>query len=207
MITPLSVRGGFAAILVGVAVMSGGCNSSTASHLTANGSRGTTSQRAIATPSTSIAPAGQATPQPAACPTGSLVFVMGRASGAAGSLVAPFQVRNSSASTCTLTGYFGLELVDAAGHQVGQSPIRAATLVSTSPQPSPVVLHPGEYAAFLFEWGDNPIDGRPCPAAKQVMLTAPDQFDHVLVATQTSEGIAIAPCGSGFTQIGPVTGG
>ncbi len=119
----------------------------------------------------------------------------------------PFLARNKTTASCTLGGYFGLELLDSSGRQVGQTPSREPTLQGSSPQPGPLELRPGESARFLFEWGDNPVGGQTCQPASQVALIAPDQSDRTLLPARTADGIVIAPCGAGVTEIGPVTPG
>lgn len=164
----------------------------------------TTTAAASGPTSTSTSTSAPSGP-PGACTTSQLAVTIGTATGAAGSLAAPFVVRNQATAPCSLSGYFGLALVSARGQPVGPSPARQPALVGTAGAPSgPVVVAGAATAQFLFEWNASPAQGETCPAATSVELTAPDQTDHLTVAARTGGGAAIAPCAAD-TEIGPVT--
>jgi hypothetical protein len=152
-------------------------------------------------------PSAPSSPIVGPCLTSNLAVTMGRANGAAGSIGTIFRVRNASTAVCTLVGYFGLDLLDSAGHRVGQVPSRDPGLEASSPVAGPIRLGPGDTAGFSLLWGNNNAVPGPCPQASQVELTAPDQYDHVFIPAMTADGITIAPCGNGYVDLGPVTPG
>ena len=142
-----------------------------------------------------------------ACRTADLAISIGHASGAAGTIFAPFNVTNRGSAACTLHGYFGLALLDSSGRQIGSDPTRDVGAFGASPQPAPLVLAPGAGARFYFHWSDVQSSAQPCPTAAQVELTAPDQYDHAFIPARTSDGAAIAPCSPGGTGLTEVSAG
>lgn len=149
------------------------------------------------TASTSAPPS---TPQ---CLTSDLGITIGHAGGAAGSIYVPFNATNHSARACSLTGYFGLALLDAAGKQVGGNPSRDPN-PNPTPQVGPLTLNPGATATFTFHWSDVQNSTQPCPQAAQVELTAPNQVDHQFIPARTADGMTIAPCSPGGIGLTPV---
>ena len=136
------------------------------------------------------------------CRTGDLAIQIGSTSGAAGTIYATFNLSNRTATTCTLQGFFGLELRDAAGKQVGGTPRRDPSAIA----PTLVPLAPGAGTTFTFHWSDVQSSPQPCPTAAEVVVTAPDQYDSAVLPARTADGSRIAPCepgGTGLTQVGP----
>jgi hypothetical protein len=133
------------------------------------------------------------------CQTSDLAISIGQSNGAAGTIIAPINV--TSTRTCTLQGYFGLALLDASGRQVGPTPMRDPNTFGASPQAGPVVLARGATAWFYFRWSDVQNTPQPCPAAAQVELTAPNQYDHAFIPARTADGTTIAPCSPGTTGL------
>jgi uncharacterized protein DUF4232 len=92
----------------------------------------------------------------------------------AGQRYATLLVRNTSGSICTLYGYGGLELVDAANE-----PLPTELHRTSDPEPRTVTLAPGETAAKNLHWGavpgeDEPTTG-PCePTADHLDVIPPD---------------------------------
>jgi hypothetical protein len=165
-----------------------------------------------AAPATSPSPAHQSpgvdlpspvptVPADAQCRTSDLDIGIGQANGAAGTIMAPINLTNRSTRTCSLQGYFGLALLDASGRQVGPAPTRDPNTFGASPPPGLVVLAPGSSAWFYFHWSDVQNTPQPCPAAAQVELTAPNQYDHALIPARTADGATIAPCSPGTTGL------
>lgn len=93
----------------------------------------------------------------------------------AGSRNVVLVVRNKSRQVCTLRGYGGLELLDAAREVL---PTQAERTLR--PEPAPVRLRPGAAAGKHLHWsvvpvGDEPADG-PCqPTASAINVTPPDE--------------------------------
>ena len=139
-----------------------------------------------------------------ACRTADLAISIGQANGAAGTISAPFNVINRGPGTCTLQGYFGLALLTSSGLPIGPAPARDRGGFGASPRVGPVVLVPGAAARFYFHWSDVQSTSQACPAATQVELTAPDQYDHAFLTARTGDGMNIAPCspgGTGLTEV------
>ena len=139
-----------------------------------------------------------------ACRTADLTITIGQANGAAGTIIAPFNVINRGTGPCTLQGYFGLALIDSSGRPIGPAPARDSGAFGASPRVGPLVLVPGAAARFYFHWSDVQGTTQACPAANRVELTAPDQYDHAFIPAQTVDGVNIAPCspgGTGLTQV------
>jgi hypothetical protein len=168
------------------------------------------STAAAATPSPSpsyTAPVVAPSPSPedAQCHTADLTVTMGTSSGAAGTRYVPFHAKNAGTHTCTVSGYFGLALLDASGQQVGGTPRRDPFLPGSTPPAGPVSLVPGASAMFTFHWSDVQSSSQPCPTASRVELTAPNQYDHVFIPALTADGTKIAPCQPGGSGLTPVS--
>ena len=134
----------------------------------------------------------------APCHTVDLTINLGPALGAAGTRFVAINAMNHSSRTCTLTGYFGLALLDASGKQIGGDPARDP---DAHPQQTTITLNPDTAGQFLFHWSDVQSSAQPCPVAAQVELTAPDQYDHVFLPARTADGVSIAPCSPGGTGV------
>jgi len=178
-----------------------------------------------AKPATKPSPGSVATPTPiptpqpplaegsiqkpgAECQTSSLRITIASDQGAGGSSIAGFRAENVSLVSCTLTGYFGLELLDQSGNQVGSSPSRDNGLgFSTGSRPATVTLLPRDFARFALQWWGNYGGAQygPCHLADQIVLTAPDQRAHVMIPARLPSGSQILECGNGNKFIGPVS--
>jgi hypothetical protein len=170
-----------------------------------------TSPTAGSTPETSPSPSDSlpaVTPTPPApgmtlCLTADLGVAIGHSQGAAGTIYVPFDVTNHATHICTVSGYFGMALVDPSGKRVGSDPTRDP---APTPAPGAVTLAPGAMATFTFHWSQVQGSSTPCAPAAQVELTAPNQSDHVFIPARTADGATIAPCypgGSGLTVVQP----
>ena len=128
-----------------------GCSSSSKSTPTpspttpAPSSAPATSSAASATPT----PVASPTPTPiagaAACASEHLALQAGQTQGAAGSLIATYILRNAGTAPCTLFGFPGVSLLNAAGQQVGAAANRQG---STFPQ---FTLQPGQVGSFRVQ--------------------------------------------------------
>jgi hypothetical protein len=119
------------------------------------------------TPST--APAGPVD-GPGGCPTAVLKIEALRGSGAAGHQYAFLQFTNSSAETCSLTGYPGVQLVKA-GKPMGQPAVRSGKPISR------VQLAPGHSVTAQL------VDASTCEADKSdsVAIYPPNRAERVVV--------------------------
>ncbi|ROP38684.1 DUF4232 domain-containing protein [Saccharothrix texasensis] len=93
----------------------------------------------------------------------------------AGNRYGKLVVTNNGAAPCTVNGYSGLQLLDAAGNALPTDLQR-----KPDPGPAPVTLAPGAAAAANLHWtvvptGDEPVD-RPCQAeAAKAAAIPPDE--------------------------------
>ena len=102
----------------------------------------------------------------------------------AGQRHATLVLKDTGGQTCTIDGYGGLGLVDAAGRALPTRQVRVA-----SPAPKLVTLKPGATVRAQLQWGAVPGTGdsatgdcQPTPAALQVI--PPDETDALRVAWQ-----------------------
>ncbi|XVS65064.1 DUF4232 domain-containing protein [Actinosynnema sp. CA-299493] len=95
----------------------------------------------------------------------------------AGNRYGKLVVTNNGAAPCTINGYSGLQLLDAAGNALPTDLQRQA-----DPGPAPVTLAPGKVAAANLHWtvvptGAEPVD-RPCQAeAAKAAAIPPDETE------------------------------
>jgi hypothetical protein len=114
----------------------------------------------------------------------------------AGNRYGKFVVTNTGAKACTLNGYSGFQLLDAAG-----GPIPTSTDRKPDPAPALVTLAPGASAAANLHWsvvphGDEP-QSTPCqPEAPNAQAIPPDETQPI------SFPWGIGPvCGGGRIEI------
>ncbi|MEU4763433.1 DUF4232 domain-containing protein [Actinosynnema sp. NPDC023794] len=125
------------------------------------------------TPVTSAAPA----PASGRCTAAVLAGAVESTEAGAGNRYGKLVVTNNGSSPCTVNGYSGLQLLDAAGN-----PVPTDLRRTPDPAPSPVVLTPGKAAAANLHWtvvpsGDEPVD-RPCQAeAARAAAIPPDETE------------------------------
>jgi hypothetical protein len=115
--------------------------------------------------------------------------------GAAGSIALHFTLTNRSTGTCSLYGYPGLGMLDAAGHALTTTVLRSPSVVVPQIAERLVVLHPGDQARFDAGYSD--VDPQPCLKAANMEVTPPNAYNHLVIAA------AIAPCG-GIIHVSPV---
>lgn len=126
-------------------------------------------------PPTTITPARPSTQpapsiEPGGCPTSALTIRALRGSGAAGHEFAFVQFTNASASTCSLTGYPGIELL-LGGKPLGQPAVRSGKPIST------VRIPPGTSVSASL------VDDSSCNAAISdwVQVIPPNRTDRIVL--------------------------
>ncbi|WP_447005486.1 DUF4232 domain-containing protein [Saccharothrix isguenensis] len=114
----------------------------------------------------------------------------------AGNRYGELVMTNNGSTPCTLNGYSGLQLLDAAGNPLPTDLQRVA-----DPGPSPVTLAPGAAASANLHWtvvptGGEPVD-KPCrPEAASAAAIPPDETQPVNFAW------GLGPvCGGGKIEI------
>jgi len=107
------------------------------------------------------------------------------------------KLTNRSTHPCRLYGYGGLQLLDAAGHELPTRQVRV-----DQPRPQLIKLTPGASAYSTLYWVSMPID-RKCAQAAAVLITPPDE------TTSIRTGALGSVCDGGRIQqtayTGPVT--
>ncbi|ATE52358.1 DUF4232 domain-containing protein [Actinosynnema pretiosum] len=143
-------------------------------------------------------PGGQPPGAGGRCTAASLTGRLQPTDAGAGNRHGVFVVTNTGDRTCTLTGYSGLQLLDAAGGPVPTDLVRTGL-----PAPEPVVVEPGASASADLRWtvvptGDEPVEG-PCePQPASAAAIPPDETQPLTV---TWPGGPV--CGGGKIEISP----
>src|ERR671930_869359 len=105
------------------------------------------------------------------CHTADLSGRLGFIQGAAGSRFGPLVLKNRSRHTCTLFGYIGGQLYDAA-----RRPIRTRIMRDHSRPEHTVTVAPGHNAFADLHWSAIPSGGaRSCPVPRTFAVTPPDE--------------------------------
>ena len=174
--------------------------------LTACGAVGASSSSVSTAASTASRPAqanaNQATESSALvatrCSSSQLALSYAGTQGATGHLEATFRLRNVSPRNCTLRGYPGAELLNAAGHTIPTHLERGhGFFPDTLLVPRQVLLQPGTSAQFGLGFADNNeyVGGRPCPSAAWLKSVPPNASGPLRIALTGSAHPRFAPCG------------
>ncbi|MFN2452384.1 MAG: DUF4232 domain-containing protein [Candidatus Dormibacteria bacterium] len=173
--------------------------------MTACGAHGPAGSSVSATAPASAAPmtpsdpaASSDTPLPAAttasgphrCHTNQVAVQFLPAQGATGHSFRSAALRNTAGGTCTVYGYVGMLLLDAAGRPLPTVVQRGGGMLGTPP-PALVALRPMAIAYFEMEYSNMQSGPSPCPTSAQVEVTPPDETTHLLV------DLPLAPCADG----------
>jgi hypothetical protein len=137
----------------------------------------------------------------AACTSNQLdaSFVTGQ--GAAGTLFDTLALTNTSGLACTLNGFVGVQMLDAANAPLPTLGVPGGGMLGGRPGPSPFVLAPGAASQFVIAWSDVPVGGETsCPMATTIQVTPPGETTPLDVAGLSG----IAPCNSGTIDISPL---
>lgn len=175
----LSVLSVAAVAALALSACSGGSSSSNADaaapqqSATSSAPAASESASAPATP-TESAPASPTPTGPVECTTKDLRADVVPGQSAAGQRYAALVFTNTSASSCFVVGYPGLQLLSASGGTVPTDVVRSA---GTKKQ---VTLAQGEKASTLMHWSVVPGPGEPTdsacePTAATLLVTPPDQ--------------------------------
>jgi hypothetical protein len=149
---------------------------------------------ATSTPSTrpSASPAATTTCQP-----GQLSLTVASTGAAAGSSRVTYVFRNISAGACSLYGYPGMQMLDAAGHPLPTTVIRGSSVTVPALPKRLVVLQPKGAASFYAGYSNVPTGSEQCPSSARVEVTPPNDYSHLTISEK------IAPCGGRIT-VSPV---
>src|SRR5664280_1075661 len=131
------------------------------------------------------------------CHTSELTVTIGPGQGAAGTIYGSLALRNHSDATCTLYGYPGLQLLDAARQALATQVDRGGSDGSAlSGPPTMVTLAPRQVAHVQFKYSDVPTGpdagATQCPRSTYLEVTPPDETDFLLLSTDIGTGGDIA---------------
>jgi hypothetical protein len=115
------------------------------------------------------------------CHTGELTGRLVPGSPAAGQRYATVVLENTGGRTCTVHGYGGIGLVDAAGAPLPTHQVRVP-----SPAPTTLTLAPHETVRSQLHWsvvaGTGDSTSGPCqPTAAALQVIPPDETDHLSI--------------------------
>ncbi|WP_333764008.1 DUF4232 domain-containing protein [Streptomyces sp. IBSBF 2390] len=128
-------------------------------------------------PATTASPGGgKTTAAGSRCHTSELGASVGRNDPGAGQENFPLVLTNKSARTCTLRGYPGAAFVNGSGTQLGPDPRREPG------SPVTVTLKPGQSAWAGLTFSNPEISGAKTGTPTSLLLTPPDELDHLTVA-------------------------
>lgn len=129
---------------------------------------------------------------PRTCALSDLYLSMGRKEAAAGSLYWTVRFTNTSTSSCTLRGYPGVSVLDAAHHRIGPAATRTG-------EPSPkVTLAPAHSASAVIRTANGPIGGPCLRTGTYLRIYPPNSYSADLVPARWTI------CSGTFT-VGPVS--
>jgi hypothetical protein len=160
-----------------------------------------TARATRSTPSTHAAPTSHAAvagPAVRHCSSSQLRLSYVNTQGATGHLEATFALRDASARSCSLQGYPGAQLLDAAGRPLVTHLKRGGGFFpDTLTTPRRVLLTPGASAQFGLSFADNNeyVHGKPCPAASTLESIPPNARSPLRVALTGGGHPAFVPCG------------
>jgi hypothetical protein len=120
-----------------------------------------------------------------------------------------FRLANTGAAPCTIRGFVGMQMLDAAGVALPTRVVRNGGFFANQPPPSGFILRPAGWGApattaatLQVAYSNVPRPGETaCQEAYQLLVTPPDEFDHLAVAVQ---GWTLAPCNHGELDVTPM---
>ena len=169
-----------AAVLAGCA--GGGTTAGSAAPATGPGT-GSVPAPTASSPSTAAQPTqsgssstGTGGPGPSRCHTSELSASLSSGEPGAGQRYATLSLTNTSARTCTVFGYGGLQPLDAAKKQL---PI---TLTRDTGRPvTPIRLAPGTSVGRTIHWSAVPPGAQPCPTPAYASIIPPDETSPLVI--------------------------
>ncbi len=175
-----------APVLAGVAGCAGGSGTTAGSALPATGSAAAapaTSSPATSGPSTAAPPTqsgqsstGTGAPGPSRCHTSELSASLTAGEPGAGQRYATLSLTNTSARTCTVFGYGGMQPLDAARRQL---PI---VLTRDTGRPATLIrLAPGASVRRTIHWNAVPPSSQPCPTPAYASIIPPDETSPLVI--------------------------
>ncbi|AEM83366.1 hypothetical protein Strvi_3701 [Streptomyces violaceusniger Tu 4113] len=137
-------------------------------------------------PSAHSASSRASSSQPAAsgarrvCSKTQLTLAAGRVDVGAGNVYLPLVFTNKGSTTCTLTGYPGVSLLDSTDAAIG------APATRRGPTHSPITLPPGGSASAALHTLNEGMTDTPCRgAAARIRVYPPDSFDAMKISARS----------------------
>jgi Domain of unknown function (DUF4232) len=195
------IRHALPAALVAVVLVGGAaCSSSSKKASTTTTSAapttiGSTAAGSTSTPASTTGLGTTTVPTTPRCVTGALGIRLGQPGAAAGNRYLPIVFTNTSGKACTLYGYPGVSLLDAAGKQIGAPASREA-----GSTPKLVTVAPGASASAAVHTAAQGVAPSCGPTSTQIRVYVPDERTAVALTA------ALADCGGVFSVLPVVPG-
>jgi len=144
------------------------------------------------------------------CFSSQLAVTLGRGGVATGHVGRLVSFRNTSATTCTLLGYPGMQMLDAAGHPIRTQVLRGTAITVPSVPERVVTLTPGALASFDLGYDDATGYGNDrCPTSARVEITPPNDFRSITISwrIQPYGGGSVTHLRCGQITVSPVYAG
>jgi hypothetical protein len=166
----------------------------------------TTESTPTAAPTVAPTPTPLPTPTPTTpCMPGQFEITINNQQGAAGTIFATFEIRNTSTSDCTENGYPKLQMLGSGGGQLTTMWSNDNSVAS----PSPVDLAPGSeplgaagatgHGYFLVSWSDATCSAAASTSPKYWQVTLPTSGFQTAVTAMPSSDVC-----SGAIKVGPI---
>ncbi len=187
-----------AAVALGGAAL-GACSSDSSSPSTTGAPTTGSSPSTTTPPATSPSSSTSTTAGTAQCATGVLSGSVVGSSGAAGTIETTMALKNTASAPCVLSGYPGLQMLDAGGGAIPTTVVRQGSYSFTAMPPTSVALGSGQALYFNIGYSDVPSGSETsCASAASLEITPPNAIDHLTIAA------TLAPCGAGTLVVSPV---
>jgi hypothetical protein len=144
------------------------------------------------------------------CLSAQLTVRLGRAGVALGHVGQVVSFKDSSARSCTLYGYPGLQMLDASGHRIRTEVLRGIAYTVPAAPRRVVVLTPGAEASFDLGFDDSTgYQREKCPTSARVEITPPNAYRPITVAwrIQPYGGGSVTHLRCGQITVSPVFAG
>jgi hypothetical protein len=137
---------------------------------------------------------------PGRCQTSQLKISLGPMNGATGNEIASVTMTNQAATSCYLSGYAGVELLDANGNHLGDAQRSTGSFFGTYPAPQRVDIPPGKSTTFDLTWGGiDPCGNTPDWHPAFFRITPPGDYDSAKISTQEPGMSQMSVCQNSMT--------
>lgn len=117
----------------------------------------------------------------------------------AGNFVGTFVFTNNTGVACTMYGYAGAQLFDAASNPLPTVVTRGGGHLANEPGPATVTLPAGGTAIFRLHWEQVPVGNETvCPVSASIGITPPDEYVSIVTPAE------IRACGGGNLTVAAV---